>query len=312
MKRLYHAIRVPLAEGAEVESAMAKDYIVKGRSNLNLREIASQLRKKLGLDGARFVDIIGCLTSGWVETINGRKRLIIDVVPDETLGDDDARANSDKAKATIEVKASVWKSATAKPIRDFVAYFRARFTLTHEYFHVVLCHREGVAMSRGTAVNANTKMPSFIAAYESAEHQANCAAAAFLINRDLAKSKSARDISDEFCVSPKAAEIFLETLGAPKSEEVSKGFEQLSRLLSPSGRKVEPAVLPVVLKESVDVPIGSRDLQLPGLGTAELGRLCPTCGRRANRPLTGNRSSCTICQRVMDAYQDGDPCVEPD
>jgi hypothetical protein len=287
---------------------MAKDYIVKGRSNLNLREIAGKLSTKLGLEGDRFVDIVACLTSGWVETVNGRKRLIIDVVPDEALEDDDARASSDKAKATIEVKSSVWKSATAKTIRDLAPYFRARFTLAHEYFHIVLCHREGVAMSRGTAVNASTKMPSFIAAYESAEHQANFAAAAFLINGDQAKGKSIREISDEFCVSPKAAEIFLETLGALKSEEISKGFEQLSRMLSPSGRKVEPAVS----SESVDAPAGSRDFQAPGPATAELGRLCPTCGRRSNRPVTGNRSSCKFCPQVRDAYQDGDPCAEPD
>jgi hypothetical protein len=89
---------------------MTTDYVVPGRSNRELRDIANRLRTSLGLGDIKIIDIISCLTSGWVETVKGKKRLVVKILPDDEMGKDDARAISDRSKATVEVKASVWQA----------------------------------------------------------------------------------------------------------------------------------------------------------------------------------------------------------
>jgi hypothetical protein len=254
---------------------MSTDYIVKGRSNVELRNIANALRKSLGLDRVKVVDIVECLTSGWVETIGGKKRLVVEIVADADIGGDDAISISEKYRAIIKIKKTVWEFATPLFHLGSVSpsHLRARFTLAHEYFHVVLCH-DRAPMARSTGVNISTVRPSFIPPYESAEHQANEAAAAFLINFEFARQyRSAGELSREFSVSVQAAEMFLrKSLSVKKSEIVSVGLRALGEFLRSTKR----------------------------------GDICPTCGLETNVPLTGNRTSCGNCQRTGDAYQDGD------
>jgi hypothetical protein len=130
-------------------------------------------------------------------------------------------------------------------------------------------------MARATGVDHSMKRPNFIPSYESAEHQANEAAAAFLINELLAKGMaSAQLIASEFAVSVKTAQIFLLRPDHHKNEVVSKGFKELAAML-----------------------------------TETRGTTCPVCGQPANSPLSGNRTSCRNCRTTGDAYQDGDPLL---
>ena len=123
------------------------DFPVPGKSNRMLREIALQMRKLNGLVG-RIVDIVECLTSGWITTTDPKqpkKRLVLEVLPDWKLGKNDALTLWKGDHVHMQFKESVW-------LRALRGDGRARFTLCHEYAHAVLDHRKG-AMARASGVS---------------------------------------------------------------------------------------------------------------------------------------------------------------
>src|SRR5579872_4900843 len=112
---------------------MAGDYIVPSKSNKELRTLADRCRGAFGVSAERYVDIIKCLTSGWIETLDGRKRLIIEILPDTALYDDDAVTTIKESRVTIQIKKSVWQAAS--DLASHWRHYRARFTLAHELGH---------------------------------------------------------------------------------------------------------------------------------------------------------------------------------
>jgi IrrE N-terminal-like domain len=258
---------------------MKKDYIVSGRSNDEIRKLAMWFRRKCGMENATFFDVVACVTLGWVETVVGRKALILEILPDCEMGNDDAVTYVEPSRVTIRGKRSVWNALTKKAEFSIgnAAYFRARWTFAHELGHAVLNH-DKAPMARGTGVDALTKSQIAIEPYRSAEHQANQFALAFLVDIGVAKELgSAEEISGSFAISLTAAKaLFDEFLRGKKSEVISAGFSELMRGLGrPTNSSFE-------------------------------GIRCPTCGEMTTTAANGNKSHCGSCQRVSNNLEEGD------
>ncbi len=257
---------------------MKMDYIVQGRSNQEVRNIAMWSRRKFGVYERESVDIVACLTSGSIETIVGRKQLEVQKFEDVEMGDDDAVTYVEASRVVIRCKKSVWNILSSKPkyaLGDG-AYYRARWTFAHELGHGVLNHNKA-PMARGTGVTAFTKAALAIPAFESAEHQANQFALAFLVDIELAReSGSAEEVSTRFSISITAARaLFGEFAQGRKSKIVSEGFAELMRGL---GR---------------------------ALPSNYEGDLCSVCGETTNQSSGGNRSRCLSCQTVSNNLEEG-------
>lgn len=115
------------------------DYRVKSRSNLEIRQLAKKTREYFGVSGSRRVDVLACLAWRSIRTINGKKRLSLQVRPDFELGTADGTTSHGKDFVTIAVKQSVRDAA-------FMGDGRARNTLAHELGHAVM--HDGVEMPR--------------------------------------------------------------------------------------------------------------------------------------------------------------------
>jgi hypothetical protein len=260
------------------------DYFVDSRSNEELQRIVETHRARLDPDRKGEIDIVKILSSGSIDTERGRKVLILTPVADEELGKVDAISVSEKTSATLRVKNSVLRAA--KDRTETAAHRRAIFTLTHEYFHVVLCH-DRAPMARATGVNVASRRPNFIPPYRSAEHQANYAAGVLLIDKDLARGcRTAAEISLRFNVSFRAATIFVEERSRrQKSPGVAEGLRALSSSLGKS-------------EHTLGSTLGSTEKQV-----------CPLCGQPERYGIGGNRTNCHGCRSVGDALQDGDPLM---
>jgi hypothetical protein len=114
------------------------DYFVESRANAELRRIAEKHRSRIDPNHIGEINITEILESGWIETERGRKTLIVIPLSDEEMGENDAISISEKHVAMLRVKNSVLRSAKDKG--QTAAHRRAIFTLTHEYFHIALCH----------------------------------------------------------------------------------------------------------------------------------------------------------------------------
>jgi hypothetical protein len=86
---------------------MSQDYRVNPRSNWEVRNIAIRRRVGYRQNNRCPVDVIGCL-SGWVHTEFGKKRLRLEIVDDDLMGDDDARTEYADGVVTIFVRRSVY------------------------------------------------------------------------------------------------------------------------------------------------------------------------------------------------------------
>jgi len=247
------------------------DYRVKGRSNLEIHQLAKKTREFFGVVDERRVDVLVCLGSNTILTVKGKKRLNFQIRPDAEMGTADAVTSRGKEVVTIAVKQSVRDAA-------FIGDGRARNTLAHELGHAVM--HEGMEMPRRTLGNVT---PKWIKPFESAEHQARVFAAAFLINDVMAQSLSTvEEISIEFGVSYESAQIYFGEMTASRDRgKVAKKFRQFADEFRAS---VVPADhMPHFINE-----------------------ICTVCGNRTLFPV-GSKFMCQTCDTVSDRFQDGDP-----
>ncbi|SRR6266568_1988695 len=249
---------------------MSDDYRIKGRSNLEVRELAKKTRDFFDISGCGRVDILTCLTSPTIRTVRGIQRLNFQVRPDSEMGVNDGETSYGKGIVTIAVKQSVRNMA-------LVGDGRARHTLAHELGHAVM--HDGVHMSRRAAGNVT---PKWIKPFESAEHQAKVFAAAFLINDVIANTlSSAEEVSVEFGVSLESAKIFYEELIEQRNRE--KTADNIRRMADEFRALIAPA------------PPKVRYIKEP----------CAVCGNPTVFPL-GIKFMCETCDTVSDRFQDGD------
>jgi IrrE N-terminal-like domain len=251
---------------------MEEDYRVKGRSNLEFRELAKKLRDFFGVGEHSRVDVLACLSTRSIWTVKGVQRLNFQVRPDPEMGRDDAVTSYGKGIITIAVKQSVRDQA-------LVGDGRARQTLAHELGHAVM--HDGRPMSRRSGASGNGS-PKWLKAFESAEHQAKVFAPAFLINDTVSgRATSPEDISVEAGISLESANIYFEELTEHRNHE--KSAANVLRLADEFRALTTPA--------------------LPK--THYLNEFCTTCGKLTVFPV-GIKFMCDTCHTVVDRFQDGD------
>ena len=252
---------------------MSVDKRVPARSDVEIRSIAERTKAEFGVSRRRPVNILRCLESGSVLTLYGRKKLVFVVVEDEELPDVDAKTEFSKGIVTITSRCSVDARARMGVGRD-------RMTLAHELAHAVLHH--SVPMFRLVGATGATDLAQD-GAHTSAEHQAKVFASAFLIHdEDAAKMGSAPEISEQFGVSLRAAEICFDRL--TRKAERQRSGERV--------RKTADETI-ALLKGKSESPIGY------------LNDPCIGCYAIALIPL-GTKVLCDNCGFVGDRYQDGD------
>jgi hypothetical protein len=191
---------------------MSADHLVKERSNEECVAFAKQARTFFGQSDAQYLDICDCLMRDEVWTVYGIRRLVLDIRPDEEMGNDDAVTTYADSTITIASKQSCWDGAKRK-------LGRSRQTLAHELGHAVQGHAEmcaGKPLARrqgaaGKFISAENRPSTFrsaegLPASKSAEHQAKVFAPAFLINDTIAETlSSAKEIALAFGISQKSA-----------------------------------------------------------------------------------------------------------
>lgn len=198
---------------------MSDDWRVTGRSDEEVRTIAERTKAELGVSRRRPVNILRCLESGSVPTVYGRKKLIFRVVNDAELGKHDAKTEFADGVVTITVKRSIRDHAE-------VGDGRSRMTLAHELAHAVMHHSQTKYRQSGAA---GATALAHAKGYQSAEHQAKVFAATFLIHEeDAAAMHSAEEISVEFGVSKRAADIFFERL--LEKQERARASERVRKM----------------------------------------------------------------------------------
>ncbi len=250
---------------------MADDFRVKGRSDLEIRQLAKRVREFLGVTKDRRVDVLACLQRDAIWTVKGVKRLKFQVRPDAEMGTADGKTSHSRDIVTITVKQSVRSAA-------YMGDGRARNTLAHELGHAVM--HDGAEMPRLATGNIT---PKWLKPFESAEHQVKIFAPAFLINDAIAESlNGAEEISIEFGISFESAKIYFEELEALRNRE--KNAEKIRRLAEEFREVTAP--------------------RLPKLHF--LNDPCPNCGNRTLFPVDA-KFMCQHCDRVFSGFQDGDP-----
>lgn len=248
------------------------DYRVKGRSNLEIRQLAKKTRDFFGIAGERHVDVLACLASKSIWTVNGKKRLNFLVRPDLEMGNTDGMTSHGKDVVTIAIKQSVHDAA-------FMGDGRARNTLAHELGHAVM--HNSIEMPRRALGNITPKWLKS-KPFESAEHQVRVFAPAFLINDLIAETlRTADDISIEFGISSESAEIYFEELTA------LRGRDLVAEKIRSIAEEFRESVKPVTS-------------QLHFINDA-----CTVCGRQTLFPV-GAKFMCQTCDNVFDRFQDGD------
>jgi Zn-dependent peptidase ImmA (M78 family) len=250
---------------------MTDDYRVKGRSNLDIRQLATKTREFYGVARERCVDVLACLASKSILTVNGKKRLNFQIRPDAEMGTSDGVTCHGKDFVTIAVKQSVRDAA-------FMGDGRARNTLAHELGHAVM--HDGVEMPRRALGNVT---PKWLQPFESAEHQVRVFAPAFLINDSIAETlSSAADISIEFGISLESAEIYFKELTALRDR--GKAAEKIRRIADE-------------FRQSVATVTPEPHF---------INEICTVCGNHTVFPV-GCKFMCQTCNTVFDRFQDGDP-----
>lgn len=89
------------------------DYLVKARSDTEIRESAHRVLGHVGISNREWVDVLALLTRESIWTVNGAKRLIYEARPDAEMGDNDATTAFVKNRIMISVKQSrTWACRT--------------------------------------------------------------------------------------------------------------------------------------------------------------------------------------------------------
>ncbi|MGJ0396200.1 MAG: ImmA/IrrE family metallo-endopeptidase [Methylocystis sp.] len=250
---------------------MTDDFIVKGRSDKEVRELARRARDFFQIDRKR-VDLDACMRRQTIWTVKGEKPFQFRIMPDEEMGTADGLTVRADNAVEVWIKESVWKLAQ-------LGEGRARNTVAHEIGHAVMHDR--AAMPR--RANGN-KMLSWIKPFESGEHQANVFAPAFLIDDAVADSLSTPEgISVQFGVSLESARIYVE-----ERTEQAKRFEsaqKIRRMCEALKSEIRPTESRQQVK-FIDVPR-------------------PSCGKETMFPV-GPKFMCQTCEKVTDAFPDGD------
>jgi IrrE N-terminal-like domain len=267
---------------------MASDYLVKERPNEECRDLAKKARVWFGLADTQYVDICECLTKGEVWTVYGVRRLVLEIRPDEEIGEDDGVTTYADGTITIAIRQSRWDGAKRR-------HPRSRQTLTHELGHAVQGHvemRSGKPMARrqgaaGKFISPDnrpltSRSAEGLPASKSAEHQAKVFAPAFLINDEIAESLSnAQEIALAFGVSLESAKIYFSQL--VKRQDRKKSAERV--------RKSADATIAILKCAVRPQPTYLRDPCI--------------CGMRTLR-WEGTKVRCDSCRFFGDHFQDGD------
>ncbi|MGO9421382.1 ImmA/IrrE family metallo-endopeptidase [Roseiarcus sp.] len=266
-------------------------------SNAQIHDIARRVRHVFDVSRDKCVDIVKCLTSGWVATIEGRKRLTIEIVSDDGMGGDDGLTEVVGDLVRMRFKSSVWQKAMASD-------GRARMTLAHELGHAVLCHKD-VARARQTGAAAIIAKASYVEAYESSERMANEFASHFLIEEELLSPYNSIELVVlDFSVSAKAAKVRLERKSEnTKRQTVINGFAEL---LGTLGDK-RPPLNETTRKSAND---DNKDESKTGYSIALRRGACQKCGTGKMVDIGGSRYRCEECGIAGDFLQDGDDFVE--
>jgi IrrE N-terminal-like domain len=217
------------------------DYRDKNRwSNEQIRMAARRAREAFGVSQCKLVDIIKCLTSGWVPSIEGRKRLTVEILPDEEMRGNDGITEFVGDVVRMRFKASVWRKAMTRDGRSVM-------TLAHELGHAVLCHRD-VERARQSGATAPSSIVSYIDPHESSERMATEFASNFLIEEDLIRELSrAEQVAEAFGVSAAAAEVRLRRrVEKKKSDTIKIGFAALLEQIGKRNTKVNTKHLTII------------------------------------------------------------------
>src|SRR5579862_3309828 len=102
------------------------DYLVKARSDDEVRRLATKLRQFFGVSKSRHVDVLTCARKDSIWTVKGIKRLNYIIVSDVELSTADGRTSFTKDARVIEIKKSVHDAAQ-------LGVGRARNTIAHEF-----------------------------------------------------------------------------------------------------------------------------------------------------------------------------------
>ena len=166
---------------------MAVDYSVEPRSRVDLRRLASEIRKVLHLDDQLYFPIVELLDI-LEETLDG---FSYSIVPDDELPPN-KHADTNVYTGEIRIKESVYDGARRGNGRD-------RMTIAHEFAHFMTLCFLGMKLSR-TIGGGKLK------AYEDPEWQAKCLAGELLIPYELTSGMAVSEIVDKCGVSYSAAE----------------------------------------------------------------------------------------------------------
>jgi Zn-dependent peptidase ImmA (M78 family) len=256
-------------------------------SNKRIQGVARWLRKVLGISNVKLVDVIAIVMSGWIHTIEGKKQLHVEVLPDEQMGDADGLTEFVGDAVYMRFKKSVWDKALKRDGRSV-------WTIAHELGHVVFCHKDAVRARKPQ----DGPYTSFVAPYESSERIAHEFASHFLMEEELLSDYSdALRAAGDFGVSMTVAKKRIEKRLEKRKDSVQKGFENLLRRFEKgkdSTHEVKTVKKEEADKEHVD------DRCLPGEDKQTVyqpGRLMP-CG--------GNRYEDLDSGIVSNHLQDGD------
>jgi hypothetical protein len=258
---------------------MNDDYRVKSLKNSEVRAIAKRQRDYYGVGSEERIDNLACVKRNTVLTVNGEKRLNLNILSDNEMALDDGTTSYDGTTINISIKRTIHQ-------RAYIGDGYARNTIAHELGHAVMHYEtmtHGAKLARRTIGN---KTPGWLKFYESAEHQTKVFAPAFLINEDIARTlSSATEISVRFGVSQQSAEIYFAELIA----EIDRP-KQRAEL----GQQIR-AFADEFKRSTTDRPVEIQYLSDP----------CTCCGRPTVFPV-GHKFMCQTCDTIYDRFQDGD------
>lgn len=250
----------------------ANDFRVPGLSDDEVRSFAKKLRTYHRVPKADRADVVSLIKSGEIWTIDGRKPLKLDFLPD--IAEGDAVTTYDGSYITISLKRATHQ-------RAFFGMGRDRNTIAHELCHACVHYTllvAGATLHR----SANTRTHGWIKPYESAEHQAKVFAPAYLIDDEAAiELGTVQAVSVRFGISEESADIYLKRLLPSRDRGASA--QRVVKAAQDFREMIQPKPAPPIF---LDV-------------------LCTNCGSRTLFPV-GHKYMCNTCNSVSDRFSDGD------
>lgn len=160
-------------------------YRAEPKSRKDLREIVQLIRKSLGIENMLRVPIVHLLDI-FCEVFDN---FSYEIVPDEDM-ENGKHAETDILTGHIKIRESVYNGACEGKGRD-------RMTIAHEFAHFILICVLGLKLTR--CYGKNNKP------YTDPEWQAMCFAGEFMIDYNLTRNMTPKEISQLCGVSLKAA-----------------------------------------------------------------------------------------------------------